>query len=202
METLGPPEFIIFSNAFLLIFLLIFLSAVVLPLAIGYWCMVLFRNKGKSAGAGFALGAGCTFCFSLVGAVVAVVVSYTLEDESAKAVASQPVYGQPVYGQSPYGQPPQPPYAQSWPTPYAQTQQVPYGQPPQAPYAPPPQAPYGQPPYAPYVQPPYAWPQQAPPPQDSTAADCTPVSDGSTPGDGDVAAAPAPEAPSPPSLDE
>jgi len=36
--------------------LLLWLLGVALPVCIGYWCMTVFRGKGRSAGAGFALG--------------------------------------------------------------------------------------------------------------------------------------------------
>jgi ABC-type transport system involved in multi-copper enzyme maturation permease subunit len=52
------------------------LLAVAVPCGIGYWCMTVFRSRGKSAGAGFALGFVLTFFLSLIGAVIAVVISY------------------------------------------------------------------------------------------------------------------------------
>ena len=37
------------------------LFAVVISPAIGYWCMTVFRSKGRSPGAGFAVGFFLTF---------------------------------------------------------------------------------------------------------------------------------------------
>jgi hypothetical protein len=67
MPNLGAPELII-----------IFVLAILIPVAIGYWCMTVFRSKGRSAGGGFALGFFLTFFFSVLGAVVAVLISYLL----------------------------------------------------------------------------------------------------------------------------
>jgi len=52
------------------------LFAVVVSPAIGYWCMTVFRSKGKSPGAGFALGFLLTFFFTIIGAAIAVAISY------------------------------------------------------------------------------------------------------------------------------
>ena len=52
------------------------LFACVISPAIGYWCMTVFRSKGKSAGAGFALGFFLTFFFTIIGAGIALVISY------------------------------------------------------------------------------------------------------------------------------
>jgi len=51
------------------ILLWVLFAAVISP-AIGYWCMTVFRSKGKSPGAGFALGFFLTFFFTIVGAAL------------------------------------------------------------------------------------------------------------------------------------
>jgi len=56
--------------------LLLWLLGVALPVCIGYWCMTVFRSKGKSPGAGFALGFLITFFFTIIGAAIAVAISY------------------------------------------------------------------------------------------------------------------------------
>ena len=61
---------------------------IALAAAVGYWCLTIFRRKGRSPGAGFALGFLLTFFLSLVGAIVAVVVAYALSDLNARAAAS------------------------------------------------------------------------------------------------------------------
>jgi hypothetical protein len=43
---------------------------------IGYWCMNVFRTRGRSAAAGFALGFLLSFFFPLIGALIALVISY------------------------------------------------------------------------------------------------------------------------------
>jgi hypothetical protein len=65
MSNMGPEE------------LLVWLLGVALLVYIGYWCMTIFRGKGRSAGAGFALGFFLTPFFSLLGALAAVVITYT-----------------------------------------------------------------------------------------------------------------------------
>ena len=48
------------------------LFAVVISPAIGYWCMTVFRSKGRSPGAGFAVGFFLTFLSTIqLGAVYA-----------------------------------------------------------------------------------------------------------------------------------
>ena len=64
MPSVGWPELIIIA-----LWLLI-------PLGIGYWCMTVFRSKGKSAGGGFALGFLLTLVLSLIGAIVAMLIAY------------------------------------------------------------------------------------------------------------------------------
>lgn len=54
---------------------LIIVSLLLAPL-VGVWCMLVFRTKGKSAGAGFALGLLLTLFLSMAGAVVALLVAY------------------------------------------------------------------------------------------------------------------------------
>jgi ABC-type transport system involved in multi-copper enzyme maturation permease subunit len=61
------------SGGVILIWLLF---AVVISPAVGYWCMTVFRRKGKSPGAGFALGFFLTFLFTIIGAAIAVAISY------------------------------------------------------------------------------------------------------------------------------
>lgn len=75
MPNLGAPELIILIVIGLLI-----------PIGIGYWCMVVFRGKGKSAGAGFALGFFLTLFFSVVGAVIAMLIAYLQSPATAGAV--------------------------------------------------------------------------------------------------------------------
>lgn len=64
MPNLGAPELIIFGLGFLI------------AAGIGYWCMVVFRGKGKSPGAGFALGFFLTLFLSVIGAVIALLIAY------------------------------------------------------------------------------------------------------------------------------
>ena len=64
MPNLGPLE----------IFMFVFIIGV--PIGIGYWCMRIFRRKLRSAGAGFALGFLLTLFLSLIGAAIAVAISY------------------------------------------------------------------------------------------------------------------------------
>ena len=52
------------------------LFACVISPAIGYWCTTVFRSKAKSAGAGFAFGFFLTFFFTIIGAGIALVISY------------------------------------------------------------------------------------------------------------------------------
>jgi hypothetical protein len=75
MPNLGAPELII-----------IVIIGLLIPIGIGYWCMVVFRRKGKSAGAGFALGFFLTFFLSLIGAVIAMLIAYLQSPASAGAV--------------------------------------------------------------------------------------------------------------------
>ena len=53
-------------------------SAVLLLIAggIGYWCMTVFRAKGRSAGGGFALGFFLTLFFTVLGAIAALLIVY------------------------------------------------------------------------------------------------------------------------------
>ena len=67
MPNLGAPELII-----------ILALAILVPVAIGYWCMTVFRGKGRSAGGGFALGFFLALFFSLLGAIAAVLIAYLL----------------------------------------------------------------------------------------------------------------------------
>ncbi len=67
---------------------LVILLVVAVPCGIGYWCMAVFRGKGKSAGAGFALGFLLTFFLSLLGAVIAVAVSYAQSGATRYAAAA------------------------------------------------------------------------------------------------------------------
>jgi hypothetical protein len=64
MPSIGWPELIIIA-----LWLLI-------PFGIGYWCMTVFRSKGKSAGGGFALGFLLTLFLSVIGAIVAMLIAY------------------------------------------------------------------------------------------------------------------------------
>ena len=57
--------------------LVLWLLGVVFPVGVGYWCMTVFRSKGRSAGGGFALGFFLTLFLSLPGAAVALLISYT-----------------------------------------------------------------------------------------------------------------------------
>ena len=59
---------------------LIWLLAIAIPIAVGYWCMTVFRRKGRSAGAGFALGFFLTLFLSVIGAAIALAISYTRSD--------------------------------------------------------------------------------------------------------------------------
>ncbi len=57
--------------------LLLWLIVALLPFIIGYWCLTIFRSKGRSAGGGFALGFCFTLFLSLLGAALALIISYT-----------------------------------------------------------------------------------------------------------------------------
>ena len=48
----------------------------VISIAVGYWCMTVFRRKGKPGGGGFALGFFLTLLLPLLGAAIAVAISY------------------------------------------------------------------------------------------------------------------------------
>jgi hypothetical protein len=56
--------------------LMLWLLAVVFPVGVGYWCMTVFRSKGRSVGGGFALGFFLTLLLSVPGAAVALLISY------------------------------------------------------------------------------------------------------------------------------
>ncbi len=80
MPNLGAPELII-----------LFLLTILIPIGIGYWCMVVFRGKGHSAGAGFAIGFVLSFFFSLIGAVIALLIVYLSSPPNPLPVAGTPV---------------------------------------------------------------------------------------------------------------
>lgn len=82
MPNLGAPELII-----------IMVVGLIIPIGIGYWCMVVFRNKGKSAGAGFAVGFFLTLFFSLVGAVIALLIAYLQSPASSAGAQGVPQAG-------------------------------------------------------------------------------------------------------------
>jgi hypothetical protein len=83
MPNLGAPELIIIGLGFLI-------SA-----GIGYWCMTVFRGKGKSAGAGFALGFFLTLVLSVLGAVIALLIAY-LQSPAVTVGAARAVPPPPV----------------------------------------------------------------------------------------------------------
>jgi hypothetical protein len=60
----------------------IVLVELVMAAGIGYWCMTVFRSKGRSSASGFALGFFLTLFFFVIGMVIAVVISYTRSDRS------------------------------------------------------------------------------------------------------------------------
>jgi len=64
MPTIGAPE-----AAFIML-------GVAISCGIGSWCMSVFKMKGKSPAAGFALGFLLSFFLSLIGALIALVISY------------------------------------------------------------------------------------------------------------------------------
>jgi hypothetical protein len=74
MPNLGAPELIIIA------------LGILIPVGIGYWCMTVFRSKGRSAGGGFALGFFLTLFLSVIGAVVALLIAY-LQGPSSPRVA-------------------------------------------------------------------------------------------------------------------
>lgn len=61
--------------------LVIWALVLALPFCIGYWCMRVFRSKGRSAGGGFAMGFFLTLFLSAAGAVIALVISYMATDQ-------------------------------------------------------------------------------------------------------------------------
>jgi ABC-type transport system involved in multi-copper enzyme maturation permease subunit len=65
------------------------LLALAIPIVIGFWCMRVFRRKGKSPGAGFALGLLLTLFFSLIGAAIAVAISYAQAESALVATFGQ-----------------------------------------------------------------------------------------------------------------
>jgi len=126
--------------------ILIWLIDLLIAAGIGYWCMVLFRGKGRSAGGGFALGFLLTFFFSIIGAVAAVLISYLI-GPARSAYAQAPVAPQTPYApQAPIA--PQVPYTPQSPTPA----QTPYAASPAAPQTPSDPGP-GAPPAAPAAAP-------------------------------------------------
>jgi hypothetical protein len=66
MPNVGLPE----------LFMLLIILGV--PVIVGYWCYKIFARKGRSPGAGFAVGFIPTFFFSVIGGVIVVVVCYLL----------------------------------------------------------------------------------------------------------------------------
>lgn len=79
MPNLGAPELLI-----------IVVLSILIPIGIGYWCMTVFRGKGKSAGLGFALGFFLTLFFSLIGAVAALLVAYLSSPAPSVANSATP----------------------------------------------------------------------------------------------------------------
>ncbi len=69
--------------------LFILLLLIGVPIGTGYWCMRVFRRKGRSAGAGFALGFVLSLVLSLLGATIALIVSYTLTDTTQQAAGTE-----------------------------------------------------------------------------------------------------------------
>ncbi len=84
MPNLGAPELIIIGVGFLI------------SVGIGYWCMTVFRGKGKSAGAGFALGFFLTLVLSVLGAVIALLIAYLQSPAGTVAAAGGAVPPPPV----------------------------------------------------------------------------------------------------------
>ena len=56
--------------------LLIIALALLVDAGVGFWCMTVFRRRGKSAAGGFTLGFLLTFFFTVLGAVAAVLIAY------------------------------------------------------------------------------------------------------------------------------
>lgn len=56
--------------------LLIIVLVLLADAGIGFWCMTVFRRKGRSAAGGFALGFLLTFVFTVLGAVAAMLIAY------------------------------------------------------------------------------------------------------------------------------
>lgn len=56
--------------------ILIFVLVLLFDAGIGFWCMTVFRRKGRSAAGGFALGFVFTFFLTLVGAILAMSIAY------------------------------------------------------------------------------------------------------------------------------
>ncbi len=79
MPNLGAPE------------LLILFWAILIPVGIGYWCMRVYRGKGYSAGAGFAIGFALTLFLSLIGAVVALLIVYLSRPSTPALARGAPV---------------------------------------------------------------------------------------------------------------
>jgi hypothetical protein len=63
MPNIGAPE-------------LVLVFWILVPVGIGYWCLLVFRRKGKSSTAGFALGFLLTLFLSLIGAITALLIAY------------------------------------------------------------------------------------------------------------------------------
>jgi NhaP-type Na+/H+ or K+/H+ antiporter len=54
------------------------LAVLVIGIAVGYWCMRVFRRKGRQPGAGFTLGILLTLFLPVVGALIALIITYSL----------------------------------------------------------------------------------------------------------------------------
>ncbi len=55
---------------------LVLLVDLLVAAGVGYWCMTIFRRKGRSPRGGFVLGFLLTLFLSLLGAAIALVISY------------------------------------------------------------------------------------------------------------------------------
>jgi hypothetical protein len=75
---LGAPELLILALIFLI------------PVGIGYWCMKVFRGKGKSPALGFVAGFFLTLFLSLLGAVVAMLIAYLQSPASSERTTIGP----------------------------------------------------------------------------------------------------------------
>ena len=69
---------------------LILLIMIGVPIAVGYWCMTVFRGNGRSPGWGFALGFLASWFLPMVGAIIAVVIAYAIGSPEATGDAPAP----------------------------------------------------------------------------------------------------------------